>query len=96
MKAQISPQDTLVDFSINLTMFAEDMYNFNPKNKDIKTHIPDEANGRFERTGLAQEFLHVSSFSRIYSFTVPYDDLSTPSFARITNEKSESPRTPSF
>jgi hypothetical protein len=92
VKAILPAQNETVHFTIQLTMYAEDMYNFNPKNKDIKTQMPDEANGRFEMTGLAHEFLHVSSFSRIYSFEVQYDDLKTPTFAQIKNEKVESPR----
>jgi hypothetical protein len=94
VKASVPAKSEIVAFTIHLTMFAEDMYNFNPKNQDIKTKIPDEANGRFELTGLAQEFLHTSIFSRDYTFEVKYNDLHTPSFAQLKNERIESPRNP--
>lgn len=95
VKATIPVQSDTVFFAITLTMFAEDMYNFNPKNKDVKTKIPDEANGRFELTGLAREFLHTSTFSRVYTYEVNFDDLRTPTFAQLKNERIESPRNPS-
>jgi hypothetical protein len=60
----------ITNFDIKLTLNAEDMYNFNPGNKDIKTKIPDEENGRFELCGLAHEYINKGSISRSITFTI--------------------------
>lgn len=46
-----------VTYHAKVTFHAEDMYNFNPGAKDIKTGTPDDANGRFETSGLAHQFM---------------------------------------
>lgn len=48
---------------------TEDRYNFNPGSKDRATGIPDEANGRFERTGLGQQYLNSGTVQRSWAFT---------------------------
>lgn len=54
----------LVRFKMDVTLHAEDMYNFNPGAQDIATGIPDEANGVFELTGLGQQYLNVATLQR--------------------------------
>lgn len=51
-------------FVMEMTLHIEDMYNFNPGAADIATGIPDEANGIFEITGLAKQYLNVSQLTR--------------------------------
>ena len=58
-------------FVIKMTLHAEDRYNFNPRNKDIATGILDAENGRFELTGLGQEFTTLATLTRTISFTLP-------------------------
>jgi hypothetical protein len=56
--------DGAVQFSMSLTVHAEDRYNFNPGAHDIATGIPDGANGIFEVTGLARQYMHYSTLQR--------------------------------
>ena len=65
------PQKTTRTFSVTMCLVAEDMYNFNPGALDIKTGIPDSANGRFELCGMAQEFLQQAQLFRAFSFHAP-------------------------
>ncbi len=44
-------------FSGLMTLHAEDRYNFNPRQHDIQTAIPDSAIGVFEVTGLAKQYV---------------------------------------
>ncbi|MFH1467038.1 MAG: DUF4157 domain-containing protein [Pseudomonadota bacterium] len=55
-------------FSVSLTLHMEDMYNFNPGAADIATGTPDSANGRFEITGLGNEYLNRGSLTRDLAF----------------------------
>lgn len=65
-------------FSVNLTVHMEDMYNFNPGAADIATGTPDAANGRFEVTGLGNEYLNTATFSRELSFEATMDPVAAP------------------
>jgi hypothetical protein len=47
-----------------MTLHAEDRYNFNPRQHDIKTGIPDSANGVFEVTGLAKQYMNYATLQR--------------------------------
>jgi len=49
-------------YSADLTMHMEDMYNFNPKMKDVSTGIPDSENGRFQIVGLAHQYLTTGTY----------------------------------
>lgn len=51
-------------YKMLMTLHAEDRYNFNPGAKDIKTGIPDSANGIFEITGLAQQYTNIAKLDR--------------------------------
>ena len=51
-------------FNMEMTLHAEDRYNFNPGQRDIATGIPDSDNGRFEITGLAHQYMHYATLKR--------------------------------
>ena len=51
-------------FSLEMTLHAEDRYNFNPGQADIATGIPDSDNGRFEVTGLGNQFDNTATLTR--------------------------------
>jgi hypothetical protein len=55
---------TPMEFTLKFTLHMEDMYNFNPGAKDIKTGIPDSDNGIFEVTGLAKQYMNVATLTR--------------------------------
>lgn len=58
-----------VRFELTLTVHVEDMYNFNTEGAvDIATGIPDSANGQFEVTGLARQYLNYDEISRTVSW----------------------------
>ncbi|MET0593144.1 MAG: hypothetical protein ABW133_10615 [Polyangiaceae bacterium] len=60
-------------FDIDFAIHGEDMYNFDPKKEDIATGTPDEANGRFQESGLANEFLTTGTATRKIQFSLPLD-----------------------
>lgn len=55
-------------FYLIMTLHAEDMYNFNPGQKDIETGIPDSVNGRFTQVRLAHPYLNSSTLVRSVSW----------------------------
>jgi hypothetical protein len=55
-------------YTMDLTLHAEDRYNFNPGMHDIATGIPDSENGRFEITGLGHQYMHYSTLLRTVSW----------------------------
>jgi len=55
-------------FSMRETLHAEDRYNFNPGAADIATGTPDSENGRFERTGLAHQYMNYATLERDVSW----------------------------
>jgi hypothetical protein len=65
-------------FEVEMTIHAEDMYNFNPGDSDIATGTPDSANGRFEITGLGHEYLNQGTFTQSFSFDATLDPVSSP------------------
>ncbi len=66
-------------FEVKLTIHAEDMYNFNPGAADLATGTPDSANGRFEITGLGQEFKSTAKMTRDVKFEATMDPVTTTS-----------------
>jgi hypothetical protein len=80
-------------FTTKLTLEMEDMYNFNPGAEDIATGIPDSANGRFELTGLAHEYLTTGRISRTLTFTAPLDPTTSPRTAGSAADAGRTPRT---
>jgi hypothetical protein len=50
-------EDGSLTYTLNMTIHAEDLYNFNPEQADIATGTPDDENGRFEIIGWAKEFM---------------------------------------
>ncbi len=63
-----SSKKNLPEFKMNFTLNAEDQYNFNPKQKDIATGLPDDANGRFVIVEFAHGYLHKAKLSRKFSW----------------------------
>jgi WXG100 family type VII secretion target len=51
-------------YTMDITVHAEDRYNFNPGQSDIATGIPDSDNGVFEVTGLAHQYNQYGSVTR--------------------------------
>lgn len=60
-------------FTVDMTLHMEDMYNFNPGAADIVTGAPDADNGRFEETGLGNEYLNVATLKRQFTFDTTLD-----------------------
>lgn len=51
-------------YAADITIHMEDRYNFNPGQADIATGLPDSANGRFEITGLAHQYMNYATIQR--------------------------------
>ncbi len=64
----VKPGDS-PSFSMRMTLHAEDRYNFNPGAEDIATGTPDAANGRFELTGLAHQYMNYATLERDVTWT---------------------------
>jgi hypothetical protein len=65
----VSGSGTNRGYEVLMTLYAEDQYNFNPDAKDIATGIPDSANGVFEVTGLAQQYMNYSTLTWMLRWT---------------------------
>jgi hypothetical protein len=61
-------EDGLYQFIAEYTIHAEDRYNFNPGQKDIKTKEPDSTNGKFELTGHGKQFMQYGTFTKKISW----------------------------
>jgi hypothetical protein len=77
-------------FVAQMTLHAEDRYNFNPGAKDIKTGIPDGANGRFEVSGLAQQYMNYSTLIRMVRWKGSTAD--SPVVTRVANSRDRKPQ----
>lgn len=79
--ADVSGED--IRIRADITIHAEDRYNFNPGAKDIATGIPDSANGRFELCGLAHQYMNYGRVTRSASWmkgkpvTLKFEDRGT-------------------
>lgn len=51
-------------YELTFVIHAEDKYNFNPGASDIATGTPDSANGRFEVSGLAKQYMNFGTLTR--------------------------------
>ena len=80
-------------FHIEMTIHAEDMYNFNPGAADIATGTPDAANGRFEITGLGHEYLNRGTFSQPFDFDATMEPATSPGNNATPNEPGRPSRT---
>lgn len=65
-----------LDYSMTLTIYGEDRYNFNPGMLDIATGTPDSANGKFEVTGLGHQFMNYGKHEEIINWSVKVKDIS--------------------
>jgi hypothetical protein len=52
------------EFSMRMTLHAEDRYNFNPNQEDIATGEPDALRGALELAGLAHQYTQYSTLER--------------------------------
>lgn len=57
------------EMSMQMTLHAEDRYNFNPGANDLTSDAPDSDNGYFEATGLAHQFTNYSTLQRDVRWT---------------------------
>ncbi|WP_428266362.1 hypothetical protein [Haliangium sp.] len=76
--SESGPATYMRSFDIQMTIHAEDMYNFNPGAADIATGTPDSANGRFEITGLGHEYLNRGTYSQSFEFEATMDPVDSP------------------
>lgn len=76
-------------FTMLMVLHAEDRYNFNPGAKDIATGIPDSANGIFEVTGLANQYMNTSALERkvMWSRTSAAQSSTRPGEGRFTRDR---------
>src|SRR5437868_10558854 len=77
-------------FVAQMTLHAEDRYNFNPGAEDISTGIPDGANGRFEVSGLAQQYMNFSTLIRMVRWKGSTAD--SPIVTRVANSRERKPQ----
>ncbi len=56
-------------FSMDMTLHAEDRYNFNPGQADIATGVPDATRGKLEQTGLAHQYTQYATLEREVTWT---------------------------
>jgi hypothetical protein len=80
-------------FHVEMTIHAEDMYNFNPGATDIATGTPDSANGRFELTGLGHEYLNRGTFSQPFDFDATMEPAASPASYASPSEPGRPTRT---
>ncbi|MGF1687630.1 hypothetical protein L4C36_13170, partial [Photobacterium japonica] len=64
----IVDKDNNPSFYVIMTLHAEDKYNFNPDQNDIKTGISDSENGRFTVIGMGHPYIHKSTLTRSISW----------------------------
>ena len=57
------------EFSMKMTLHAEDRYNFNPGAHDIATGVPDATRGKLEQTGLAHQYMNYATLDRDVTWT---------------------------
>lgn len=57
--------------TMEITLHAEDRYNFNAGAHDKATGIPNEENGRFESLGWARSYNSHGSLTRTVTWTLP-------------------------
>ncbi|MDR6159845.1 hypothetical protein QF023_003361 [Chryseobacterium sp. SLBN-27] len=58
---------------MKLTIYGEDVYNFNPGQKNIantSNGTKDDVNGRFEVVGYAKQFMQFGSYTTNLEWTV--------------------------
>ncbi len=55
-------------FNMDMTVHMEDRYNFNPGAADIATGTMDAENGRFEKVGLAHQYMNYGTLDRQVSW----------------------------
>lgn len=87
---RVSVVDRAIKYSATVTIHMEDMYNFNPGDKDMDTSIPDSINGRLETSGLAYQYLNYGTVTREVEWIKGSKDNT-----RLHNPQSDRSRKPS-
>ena len=90
--SESGPPSFTRSFEIEMTIHAEDMYNFNPGDEDIATGTPDSANGRFEITGLGHEYLNRGTFTQSFDFEASMDPVDSPAHSAGDSDPGRSSR----
>lgn len=80
-------------YDAEITIHMEDRYNFNPGAADIATGIPDSANGRFEITGLAKQYMNYGTITRQLKWK--HKDGSKPEQLEVSGDPRSRQRRPS-
>jgi hypothetical protein len=65
----VTPLGSQPNFSMAMTLHAEDKYNFNPGQADIATGTPYSENAELEAAGLANSYMHYSTLQRTVRWT---------------------------
>lgn len=63
-EVEVIVQNNIPQYSMVMTLHAEDRYNFNIKQADIATGIPDAENGAFEVNRMAQQYMNYGTLQR--------------------------------
>ena len=77
-------------FVTQMTLHAEDRYNFNPGSADISTGVPDAANGRFEVSGLAKQYMNYATLVRLIRWRGTTADSAVAT--RVANSRERKPQ----
>jgi hypothetical protein len=77
-------------YVLSMTLHAEDRYNFNPGAQDINTGIPDSANGVFEVTGLARQYMNYATLTRMIRWSGV--TASPPAVSRVEARRDREPQ----
>lgn len=64
-------------FKMSADLHMEDRYNFNPGSADVETGLPDNANARFELTGMANEYMNYGTAHHEWTFAPKKVELPT-------------------
>ena len=91
--SESAPPTFTRSFDVEMTIHAEDMYNFNPGDADIATGTPDSVNGRFEITGLGHEYLNQGTYTQSFDFEATMDPADSPANSGGTVDPGRSSRT---
>lgn len=65
----VTPSPEGPQFDVQLTIHAEDCFNFNPGDQDVATGIVDSENGRLEASGLGRQFMTYGEARRRLSWS---------------------------
>jgi len=82
------------NYAMELTLHAEDRYNFNPGAEDIQTGIADRWNGELECSGLAQQYTNYATLTRSVQWVRVGSPPPTSSSEQVTGQPRTRQRQP--